>query len=85
MAKKSIRKKPRRKPAKPYREFPLTANGNGQWSKKIRGKVHYFGRWEAPDAALKRSLEVKDDLHAGRRPRPKDGFTLRDLCNHFLT
>ena len=44
MAKKSIRKKRRRKPAKPCRDFPLTANGNGPWSKKIRGKVHYFGR-----------------------------------------
>ena len=76
MARKSIRNKPRRKPAKPYRDFPLTANGNGQWSEKIRGRVYYFGPWADPDAALERYLEVKDDLHPGRRPRPKDGFTL---------
>ena len=63
----------------------LTANGNGQWSKKIRGKIYYFGTWSDPDAALKRYLEVKDDLHAGRKPRSKDGFTVKDLCNHFLT
>ncbi len=73
------------KPAKPHPDFPLTAHPNGQWSKKVRGKVHYFGPWADPDAALARWLEVKDDLLAGRIPRPKDGFTVRDLCNHFLT
>ncbi len=73
------------KPRKPHPDFPLTANGNGQWSKKIRGKVYYFGRWVDPDGALKRYLEVKDDLLAGRRPRPQDGFTLTDLANSLLT
>jgi len=85
MSSKIQRKRRGDKPAKPHRDYPLTANGNGQWSKKIRGKVYYFGPWADPDAALKRYLEVKDDLLAGRRPRPRDGFTLRDLCNHFLT
>ena len=32
MAKKSTRNKPRRKPTKHRRDFPLSANGNGQWS-----------------------------------------------------
>jgi len=54
------------KPSKPYPDFPLTANGNGQWSKKIRGKVHCFGKWDDPDGALNRYLEVKDDLLAGK-------------------
>ena len=85
MSPKVQRKRRGDKPAKPHRDYPLTVNGNGQWSKKIRGKVHYFGPWADPDAALERYLEVKDDLLAGRRPRPRDGFTLRDLCNHFLT
>ena len=59
----------RKKPCKPHPNFPLTANGNGQWSKKIKGKVYYFGSWADPDAALKRYLEVKDDLLAGRKHR----------------
>ena len=72
------------KPGKPYAEFPLTANGNGQWSKKIRGKVYYFGAWSDPEAALNEYLDVKDDLYAGRKPRPKGGFTVVDLCDHFI-
>ena len=80
-------KKPtaREKPKKPHPDFPLTANGNGQWSKKILGKVHYFGPWDDPDGALQRYLNVKDDLYAGREPRPDDAVTVRDLANAFLT
>jgi hypothetical protein len=36
----------------PRASFPLTAHPNGQWCKKIRGKVHFFGVWLDPDAAL---------------------------------
>ena len=27
----------RKRPSKPYPNFPLTAHNNGQWCKKIRG------------------------------------------------
>jgi integrase len=67
--------------------------------KKIRGKIHYFGRWgRVVDGKLvrvegdgwKEALELykaqADDLHAGRTPRAQgDGLTLADLCNAFLT
>jgi len=58
------------KPAKPYREFPLTAHPAGCWCKKIRGRLHYFGKWDDPDAALKNYLEQKDALHAAGHPAP---------------
>lgn len=73
------------KPTKPHPEFPLYAHPNGQWAKKIRGTPYYFGVWADPDQALAYYLEIKDDLLAGRKPRPKLGYSLRDLCNQFLT
>src|SRR5256885_208111 len=73
------------KPAKPYPEFPLTAHPAGYWCKKIRGKVYYFGPWDDVDGALKKYLEQKDDLHAGRTPRPDpEGVTVKDAANAFL-
>jgi len=74
------------KPKKPYPDFPLFAHATRRWAKKIRGKLHYFGPWKDPDAALQKYLEQRDDLQAGRTPRvPGDGLTIRDLANRFLT
>ena len=73
-------------PRKPSKDFPLFPHRNGQWAKKIKGKLHYFGVLSEVDAALQRYLDSKDDLIAGRVPRRLPGeFTVRDLVNRFLT
>jgi integrase len=73
------------KPSKPYPDFPLTAHPAGYWCKKIRGKIHYFGKWDDPDGALNKYLAEKDALHAGRTPRPDpEALTVKALANAFL-
>jgi integrase len=83
---KPTRTTPTRKPRKPHPDFPLFAHAAGVWAKKVKQRLHYFGPWADPERALQRWLEQKDDLLAGRTPRPKtEGTTLRDLANRFLT
>jgi integrase len=75
------------KPEKPYPGFLLFPHGNGQWAKKIRGKLHYFGPWLDPHAALRKYLTDKDDLEAGRRPVVAgvgDTLTVEQLGAKFL-
>ncbi len=70
------------RPPKPYQEFPLSPHPTGNWQKKIRGKIHYLGRWSRvrngkmerlPGDAWKEALELyksqADDLHVGQKPR----------------
>jgi integrase len=71
----------------------------GYWAKKVRGTLHYFGRWgrvvdgkmvRAEGDGWREALEQYkaqiDDLRAGRKPRVQgDGLTVADLCNRFLT
>lgn len=78
-------KTPVSKPKKPYPEFPLFAHATRRWAKKIRGRLHYFGPWDDPIAALDKYQRDRDDLHAGRTPRvATDETTVRDVVNEFL-
>ena len=54
---------------------------------KVRGQLHYFGKWEEPETSLKLYLEQRDDLFAGPTPRPANvaRMVLKGLCNEFLT
>jgi integrase len=80
---------PQAKPAKPSADFPLFPHASGQWAKKVRGQLHYFGRWDDPAAALAAYQQQAADLHAGRRPRDQaeqgDGaLTVGALSNRFI-
>jgi integrase len=76
------------------RGFPLFPHGAKdqpnrlRWAKKVRGRLHYFGKVEDDpkgEAALNLWLDQKDDLLAGRTPRTKlRGLTVGELCHRFL-
>jgi integrase len=86
MAKSAPVQKTTNKPKKPYPDFPLFPHATRRWAKKIRGRLHYFGPWDDPDAALDRYIRERDDLYAGRKPRDEStGASVADLCNRFLT
>jgi integrase len=71
------------KPKKPYKDFPLFPHDSGQWAKKVRGKLLYFG--SDPDKAIDKWLREKDDLLAGRTPKEfdADSLTVKQLCDLF--
>lgn len=73
-------------PGKPYKSFPLTPHRSGQFCKKIRGKIHYFGSVSDPDAALKRYHEHAKGLHAGEidHVNRTGDLTIAELANEFL-
>ncbi len=63
----------------------------GQWAKKIKRKLGYFGVWADADAALPRYLDEVDEIQAGRDPRRTgvvgvyaDTISTYDLCNLYL-
>ena len=65
--------------------FPLWLHPSGRWCKKIRQRLHYFGKGDDPQAALNKWLDEKNDLLAGRLPRRNgESLAVKDLCNHFL-
>ena len=55
----------RKKPGKAHPSFPLPPHNNGQWCKKIHGKVHFFGIWH-----LGRPGRRPEGLSPGRERSP---------------
>lgn len=76
------------KPSKPMADFPLFAHSNGQWAKKIKGKLYYFGKWDEPTLALNRYLSEKSSITStGQQPKKivLKGLIWKDLANLFMT
>ncbi|MHC4534770.1 MAG: tyrosine-type recombinase/integrase [Planctomycetota bacterium] len=66
-------------------KFPLTLHNTGQYCKKIKGKLYYFGTDKK--TALNRYLEQAAYLHVGKLPKPKcagDALSIKTLCNLYL-
>jgi len=70
---------------KEHPDFPLTVHPSGQWSKRVRGKVHYFGTLNSQEAALALWLKEKDFLLAGMEPPSyNNGVTLESMFTDHL-
>jgi site-specific recombinase XerD len=71
---------------KPYPSFPLTPHSSGQFCKKIRGKIFYFGSVADPDAALERYHRHSQGLHSGQLAAvDRSGeLTVAQLANRFM-
>jgi len=66
-------------------KFPLTLHKTGQYCKKIRGKLYYFGMDKK--RAMERYLEQAAFLHAGRSRKAvgaADRLSIKTLCNLYL-
>ena len=74
------------RPKRPYPEFPLFPHNNGQWARKIKGKIKCFGSWDDPTAALREHNRqfpyLKSGLDAPEEVTP--GVTLKEICDTFL-
>jgi len=66
-------------------KFPLTLHPTGQYCKKIKGKLYYFGADK--QRALTKYFEQAKWLHAGQdlpRQSATQAMDLKTLCNLYL-
>ena len=78
----------KRQSAKQPAKLPLTKHPKGYWCKKIKGKLHYFGKVEGDEdgqKALAKYLDAKDEILAGRKPsgHRSGGLTVADAGDWF--
>ena len=67
-----------------HKEFPLSVHKRGQWVKRVRGKLYYFGSLTNPEEALRTWLKEKDYLLAGEKPPTwKPGLTVGGVCDLY--
>jgi hypothetical protein len=68
----------------------MCAHPSGQWARKIKGKLFYFGVWADPDAALQQHdlaypyLKRDETPPLTDAPKPGEPCTLAALANDFL-
>ncbi len=86
MAEHSIKRGSKIQRQKPYSDFPLTVRADGRLCKKIKGRVHVFGRLDNWQEALERFNREMPFWATGRTPPAVDtgGLTIRVMCNEFL-
>lgn len=76
------------RPQKPHKDFPLFAHRNGQWAKKIKGVLRYFGSWREDPTGYVALAKYAEDLpyYLQGEPPPVDasGITVAALCQQFL-
>jgi len=66
-------------------KFPLTRHPTGQYCKKIKGKMHYFGTDKK--RALEKYLEQAAYLHGGQNatiPGSSGTTSIKELCDLYL-
>jgi hypothetical protein len=63
----STAKPARSNPPKPGPDFPRFPHAAGLWAKISRGKMHYFGLWADPDAALRNFYALRHTFPHGSR------------------
>ena len=66
-------------------KFPLTLHPTGQYCKKIKGKLYYFGNDK--QKALKSYFEQAAFLHTGKVDKlafTHENLTTKTLCNLYL-
>ncbi len=66
-------------------KFPLTLHPTGQYCKKIKGKLYYFGTDK--QCAFVAYLEQAACLHTGRQPKPEseiNSLSVKTACNLYL-